>query len=508
MRQRFLNGKKQYLQGYCDKQEFSGLKQHQESKDEKQKCWQNAASAYQGSGAEEWAHADKRHNEESSESKQLSQYEEDCVGYERLVETVISATVRSGASRQVAAAIASAAMRAAMGSPTLKSSDGEVLERLESMGAGLQLHRSLDTINGRHCHNLGHAVALARPMLDPAERRVARSIQKQANSAKHDALGAEEVPSIGPDVCPAVLHDLPCSRSDDKPSVAAEGCGGSSCSSLVLESLPLCRSESRRSELPLDPLGSGKKEFLNVADFKAGLSSMTLSVLCRTQELLAKQSSLVSSEVSSTCAPFSLVERMESIAERVASCEDSLKFLGDVGPGVASSMMKRSEDRSSVPCRFFQSGACKKAERCRFSHAPVMWTETAACQPTSSQPLRINKVPSSVAESTPFQSPREEPGSFGEPVEPPPLSPNIDDGSEDGLLGLTVRTLGLLNSPGFNDRFGTVLEFLSSSVRYRVQFDPKTIRALKRVNLQFPARCPRCDSEVTGSQCFSCGHGE
>jgi len=42
---------------------------------------------------------------------------------------------------------------------------------------------------------------------------------------------------------------------------------------------------------------------------------------------------------------------------------------------------------------------------------------------------------------------------------PSSVSESAVEGSEDELLGKTVRTMGLLTSPEFNDRFGSVLEF-------------------------------------------------
>lgn len=186
-----------------------------------------------------------------------------------------------------------------------------------------------------------------------------------------------------------------------------------------------------------------------------------------------------------TLAPLSLLETLRS---RVESLEKDLN---------GAHRPCREFAPSVIQCKFFTRGQCNKGAACQFSHQSPNWSE---------EDPRI--------EGKEADEPSDSDDAFHDagdqtdwPVEPPPLSPNIVDGGEDRILGMPVRTLGL-SSPEFNDRFGSVLEYLPSSGRYRVQLDPKTIRAFKRVNLQFPARCPRCESEVTGSQCFSCGCGE
>merc|ERR1711920_1145085 len=87
------------------------------------------------------------------------------------------------------------------------------------------------------------------------------------------------------------------------------------------------------------------------------------------------------------------------------------------------------------------------------------------------------------------------------------MEQNETDPPQSRLLGMTVRTFGL-TSAEFNDRLGRVQEYVQSSHRFRVQFDPQTTRAIRESNLQFPAHCPSCDWEVTSTQCFNCGFGE
>jgi len=142
-------------------------------------------------------------------------------------------------------------------------------------------------------------------------------------------------------------------------------------------------------------------------------------------------------------------------------------------------------DPAATVCKFYARGVCTRGASCRFAHISPQWSDE---QPVVQQsPAREERQPDDSDDS--FQD-------------------AMEQNEELALIGMTVRTLGLLNSPEYNDRFGVVLELLPSSGRYRVQFDPKTVRALKRANLQFPAICPQCEWEVTGSQCFNCGHGE
>ena len=142
-------------------------------------------------------------------------------------------------------------------------------------------------------------------------------------------------------------------------------------------------------------------------------------------------------------------------------------------------------DPAATVCKFYARGVCTRGASCRFAHISPQWSDE---QPVVQQsPTREERQPDDSDDS--FQD-------------------AMEQNEELALIGMSVRTLGLLNSPEYNDRFGVVLEFLPSSGRYRVQFDPETVRALKRANLQFPAICPQCEWEVTGSQCFNCGHGE
>ena len=74
------------------------------------------------------------------------------------------------------------------------------------------------------------------------------------------------------------------------------------------------------------------------------------------------------------------------------------------------------------------------------------------------------------------------------------------------MPGDTVRVHG--TACHYNEKFALVVGLDSESDRYMVQFaaDQDAVK-IKLQNVQFPAECPNCMSEVTSSGCFSCGHG-
>jgi len=69
----------------------------------------------------------------------------------------------------------------------------------------------------------------------------------------------------------------------------------------------------------------------------------------------------------------------------------------------------------------------------------------------------------------------------------------------------TVRVFGL-SAEKYNDRFGSTLR--RDGDRYIVVFSSSEPPVkIKPANLQFPARCPASDYEVTGNGCWGCGFG-
>ena len=67
---------------------------------------------------------------------------------------------------------------------------------------------------------------------------------------------------------------------------------------------------------------------------------------------------------------------------------------------------------------------------------------------------------------------------------------------------------GLVKASHFYGKFEVIIGLASGSDRYMLKFSPNEAPVrVKRGCLVYPARCPRCDNEVTSSGCFDCGHG-
>jgi hypothetical protein len=76
-------------------------------------------------------------------------------------------------------------------------------------------------------------------------------------------------------------------------------------------------------------------------------------------------------------------------------------------------------------------------------------------------------------------------------------------------VGDNVLVHGLLRAPHLNNLIGAIGGYDALADRYIVSFAPKvTPTKIKACNLMFPARCPFCSSEVTGSHCHACPSGE
>jgi len=75
--------------------------------------------------------------------------------------------------------------------------------------------------------------------------------------------------------------------------------------------------------------------------------------------------------------------------------------------------------------------------------------------------------------------------------------------------GDTVLVHGLAKARHLNNLLGCVLGFDEHSGRFMIRFASEvTPSKIKPCNLMFPAVCPHCSSEVTGSRCFACPAGE
>jgi hypothetical protein len=76
-------------------------------------------------------------------------------------------------------------------------------------------------------------------------------------------------------------------------------------------------------------------------------------------------------------------------------------------------------------------------------------------------------------------------------------------------VGDFVLVHGLLRAPHLNNLMGAIEGYDALADRFIVSFAPKvTPTKIKACNLMFPARCPYCTSEVTGSHCHACPSGE
>ena len=93
----------------------------------------------------------------------------------------MTAVVKAGASRQVAAAVAAALLRTA--SSGAESEDMEA--RCEANAAALNVHGDLNTITGSDAHSLGMATKHAWMSLSPVERKAVTSVRRKANAARH-----------------------------------------------------------------------------------------------------------------------------------------------------------------------------------------------------------------------------------------------------------------------------------------------------------------------------------
>ena len=130
------------------------------------------------------------------EKKNDKKYEWDVAGPAldrgaQLVHAAVSGAVSAGASRQVAAAVASAAMRVAAGG--VADRDEEVELRAQAVGRALALHKALSTVGGEHHHCLGLALAAAKSegVLSPTEYDAGRRVSRAANRARHEPFTAE-----------------------------------------------------------------------------------------------------------------------------------------------------------------------------------------------------------------------------------------------------------------------------------------------------------------------------
>ena len=71
-----------------------------------------------------------------------------------------------------------------------------------------------------------------------------------------------------------------------------------------------------------------------------------------------------------------------------------------------------------------------------------------------------------------------------------------------------VLVHGLSQAQQLNNTMGIVEGYDEVSERYMVRFAPKvTPSKIRARNLMFPAVCPYCSAEVTGSQCYACCRG-
>ncbi len=81
-----------------------------------------------------------------------------------------------------------------------------------------------------------------------------------------------------------------------------------------------------------------------------------------------------------------------------------------------------------------------------------------------------------------------------------------DDYQHDSPLcvGACVRVHGLCKATHYNDRIGTITHDADHNGRYGVCVDGNYFLRVLADNLEFPARCPGCDSEISSSTCFAC----
>ena len=85
-----------------------------------------------------------------------------------------------------------------------------------------------------------------------------------------------------------------------------------------------------------------------------------------------------------------------------------------------------------------------------------------------------------------------------------------DATQETSAIGVDDHVLvhGLSQAKHLNNIIGLVVGYDDTSDRFVIRFAPKlTPSKIRAGNLMFPAVCPYCSAEVTGSQCFACSSG-
>ena len=121
--------------------------------------------------------------------------------------------------------------------------------------------------------------------------------------------------------------------------------------------------------------------------------------------------------------------------------------------------------RAKMPCKFFQSGACRKGDQCQFSHVPVAWSESGA------EEMAVSTPTSHVSQ---FET------------------------------GASVSIAGLTSAAELNGQVAVVMSYVPASGRYRVHLRDGSFKALRPENIVFPAVCAACDSVVTSGWCLGC----
>lgn len=118
-----------------------------------------------------------------------------------------------------------------------------------------------------------------------------------------------------------------------------------------------------------------------------------------------------------------------------------------------------------IPCKFYLRGLCSKGDSCRYAHVAPRWSD-------------------------------EDEGCAGSSL---PCS----SGSR-ARVGDTVSLVGLKAAPELNGCGGVVKSFDAATQRFRIQLASGSFKCAKGANVEYPARCHKCNGEITSGQCFEC----